>query len=369
MADPLSCLLLGARGGGGEEVFLADLIGDPPDGVTYRAVLDAHASAPGARAQAWAERAFNRLVHPWLWPLPGLRAYRVDDAYDVVHVHNLTHRIQGSVPVVMSLGGATYRHYLAAYLAYSDERIRTLYARASRLYPPLGITNEFVSWERLAAIVVFSHYAAGHLKAAGVPSERVHVVPPGFSDPGVGPGPPPSPFRVVLAGRDPERKGADLALEAQRRLRGRGLEVELTLVGDPAYPDWTREGVMGLAAVPRERLFAILARAHALVVPSRAEGFGFVAVEAMACGRAVLVSDTAALPEIVGTGGQVVRGSGADPWVEALEPLVRDPELAGVWGTRARARFEETFTRAHFKARLRAVYESARSARGTENPS
>jgi glycosyltransferase involved in cell wall biosynthesis len=52
--------------------------------------------------------------------------------------------------------------------------------------------------------------------------------------------------------------------------------------------------------VPRGRLEALYAEATAVVVPSRYEGFGLPALEAMVRGVPVVVADAGALPEVAG---------------------------------------------------------------------
>ncbi len=55
--------------------------------------------------------------------------------------------------------------------------------------------------------------------------------------------------------------------------------------------------------IPDEELVHLYNGALALVFPSLEEGFGLPAVEAMACGTPVLVSNTGSLPEVVGDAG------------------------------------------------------------------
>ena len=249
--------LLGARGGGGEEVFVRDLAASPPPAVEYTLALDHHESVPGARARTVLEVLFNRLVHPFLWPLPGLRAYDVAREMDLIHVHNYpTHlRLQGPRPVVYSVGGSGYPHYLETYLGWSDERVRARYRRARRIYTRLGIRSEIATPEWVDAIVVFSEYAADYLAGFSVPRAKIHVIPPGFDVPPPSPRSGEGPFTFLLVGRDPLRKGADLAVAATRSLRARGSDVRLRLVGDVEYPAWTGEGIEGHGPVARDALF------------------------------------------------------------------------------------------------------------------
>jgi glycosyltransferase involved in cell wall biosynthesis len=79
-----------------------------------------------------------------------------------------------------------------------------------------------------------------------------------------------------------------------------------------------------LGKVPRCLLVSLMASASAVVVPSRYEGYGLPALEAMACGVPVVIANAASLPEIAGPGAILV-----EPSSEALaEGICR--ALAGV---------------------------------------
>lgn len=343
-------------------MFVRDLAASPPPGVAYDLVMDPHASSSHAAAAPLREVLFNRLVHPFLWPLPGLRAYRVGRGVDVAHVHNFPTwlRLPVGVPVVYSVGGSGYPHYLETYLGWSAERIAARYRRARRVYRSLGIRSEVATPEGVDAVVVFSAFAADQLERWGVPPEKVRVIPPGFSIPRPPPpGPRRGPFTFLLVGRHPHRKGADLAVEAARTLVSRGVDARLVLVGDPAYPPMADGRVVeGWGPVPRERLFGDFFRAaDAVLVPSRAEGFGFAAVEAMGHGKPVVVARRDALPGIVGAEAGLTAAPGdARDLAEAMEALARDPDRAAALGAAGRARFEAVFHREEVNARWAELY-------------
>ena len=84
-----------------------------------------------------------------------------------------------------------------------------------------------------------------------------------------------------------------------------------------------RGHVIGLGYVPRDALPALYSGASAFVYPSRYEGFGLPVLEAMSCGSPVIVSASAALAELVGEAGVVLRTESVEELTRALERLLR----------------------------------------------
>jgi glycosyltransferase involved in cell wall biosynthesis len=351
-------------GGGGEEIFLRELIGDPPPGVAYDAVFGHHESIPGARARRLTEIAFNRLVQPSIWPIPGLRAYSADDRFDLVHVHVHPHhvRVPRGVPVVMSVSNSYY-HYIRDYLGWPEGKVDAIYRRAARLLPRLRVTNEFVSWKRLAGISVFSRFARDVLVARGVPGSLVAVIPPGFAAPRVVERSADSDeFTFLFAGRDPRRKGADLVIEAVRGMRGDGIRVRALRAGDESFAELQGEPGFEVAGpLARDVLLRdFYPRADAFVMPSRAEGFGFTLVEAMSHGLPVVSTTYGSIPEVVeeGVSGLLVPPGDGKAVERAMRSLAADPGAARAMGAAARERFERDFTRDRFLGRMREWYDS-----------
>ena len=184
---------------------------------------------------------------------------------------------------------------------------------------------------------------------------------------------PGAPVRVVVVGRLNLRKGQDVALEALRRLRAAGRDVRLQVVGS-AFPGYEgverglREQATRVAAEAvdfvgfRSPGWAAMAEADVVWVPSRLEPFGTVAVEAMAVGRPVVVSDVGGLVEIVTDGrtGWVVPPDDAGALARATAGLLDDPEGTREVVERARGSVEERFTLARYGPELREVLLSAR---------
>ena len=100
-----------------------------------------------------------------------------------------------------------------------------------------------------------------------------------------------------------------------------------------------------LGAVPHAEVERLLERASVLVAPCEREGFGLAAAEAMAFGRPVVAAAGGALLELVTDEetGLLVPPRDVTALREAVERLLRDPELRERLGRAARARARERF--------------------------
>jgi len=82
-----------------------------------------------------------------------------------------------------------------------------------------------------------------------------------------------------------------------------------------------------LDAVPNADLPALYNGASLLALPSFYEGFGLTALEAMACGTPVVISDRGALPEVVGEAGVQVDPDDPEGIAEGMAAVLCDPDL------------------------------------------
>ena len=143
---------------------------------------------------------------------------------------------------------------------------------------------------------------------------------------------------VLFVGSEHPRKNLGGVLRALRRLASdrRHADLRLVKVGDPGGGEapFRRRTLAALAElgldrrvvftgrVPDEELAAWYAGALCLVLPSHHEGFGLPALEAMACGCPVVVSDRGALAEVVGDAGLLVDPASDAELTEALDALL-----------------------------------------------
>ena len=159
-------------------------------------------------------------------------------------------------------------------------------------------------------------------------------------------------LRLLYVGQVAPHKGVHVLLGALARLGPESERLDVRIVGSAehqpqeALSDY-ETSLRGLAARTDARVTfepytsqAEVARiyrwADVVVIPSLAEPFGMVAVEAMASGVLVLAAAAGGLPEVVGDAGVLVPGS-EEAWVDAL----RTTDLA-----RARAAREPSLRRA-----------------------
>lgn len=131
----------------------------------------------------------------------------------------------------------------------------------------------------------------------------------------------------------------------ERRVRKRGLNSRVRFWGTVADPA------------------AFYAQIDALVVPSRYEGFGYVAAEAALASLPVIASDVSSLREIVlaGETGWLVPPGKPRALAEVLERVAGDPCEARARGVRARARALERFSPAPLLEALERFLERAAS--------
>ncbi|MGW4202119.1 glycosyltransferase [Streptomyces sp. NPDC004726] len=146
---------------------------------------------------------------------------------------------------------------------------------------------------------------------------------------------------VLCVGRLCRQKGQDLLLDAWPRVSAAVPEARLALVGDgPDRERLTRSAppaVLFAGATPDIRPW--LRAADLVVLPSRWEGMALAPLEAMACGRPVVVTDVSGARESLPPGHAdhgLVPPDDPDALAGALTALLADPGLRARLGREAR---------------------------------
>jgi glycosyltransferase involved in cell wall biosynthesis len=177
-------------------------------------------------------------------------------------------------------------------------------------------------------------------------------------------GAPRQPNRLLFVGRLNAQKGLGDVLEALASCRQ---PVELDIVGDG--PDRSKLGeratALGLAdrvrwhGELRQRDIVPLYRAAtAVVVPSRDEGLGLVAVEALLCETPVIAYRSGGLPDIIRDGetGWLVPPDDRPALASTVDRVIADPAEAALRARAGRARVLERFSPTAAARIYRALY-------------
>jgi glycosyltransferase involved in cell wall biosynthesis len=196
---------------------------------------------------------------------------------------------------------------------------------------------------RAALVLAASEFLAREARALG--AREVRIVPSAVAIP-ESVGDPEEPPHVLFAGRLSPEKGIEDFLAATE-----GLPRVVVGAGPIRVPE-------SVGVVPPEAMGACYERAAVVCVPSRREGYGMVAREAMAYGRAVVATPVGGLCDAIdheATGLLAVRGDLRD----AIERLLEDRELRERLGTAAREKARAEWSWEVAARVLVAAYEAA----------
>ena len=208
-------------------------------------------------------------------------------------------------------------------------------------------------------VVAISDHEAAQGRRIGISARRLRLIVSGVPDAA-----PAAPAvwrderrKVLFVGRLDRQKGADVLCQAvstaadQLAVRLVGAEVADGVA--LSYPP----NVERLGWLEQDRVARQVAAADVIAIPSRWEGFGLVAAEAMRASKPVVASCVGGLTELVSPGstGALVRPGDPDALRQAL--LAQSGEELVRMGTRGRLRYVERFTAARMNAELLALYQ------------
>lgn len=183
---------------------------------------------------------------------------------------------------------------------------------------------------------------------------------------------------LTVVGRLVPRKGQDIFLRALRLLLEEGLDVHGLLLGSvPSQPQYahiygafkddldrlTREPALAGRVTflgHRDDVKTVLAASDVIVMPSFAEPFPLVILEAFAAQRPVVASHTGGHPETIVNGqtGYLAPVGDDAAFASAIGRLVRDPRLRVELAQHAHEQVLSEFSEETLQTRLAAVYEA-----------
>ncbi len=175
---------------------------------------------------------------------------------------------------------------------------------------------------------------------------------------------------VLLASRMLWDKGVKEFVTAAEILRKRGVMARFILVGAPDHgnpasvPDeqlreWNEAGMVECWGM-RSDMIDVLAQSHVVCLPSAyGEGVPKVLLEAAACGRPIVTTDTPGCREAVrhGENGFLVPVRSTVELADALQCLIENPELRQRMGIRGREIAVNEFALENVIAETIALYE------------
>lgn len=250
---------------------------------------------------------------PWSVPLP-----KPPEWANVVHINTWLHPrfIPPRIPVVATM------HHVVHDPAFAPSRTAAQAAYHQFWIKPI----EAAVLRRAQLITAVSNYTANQTRAV-FGQHDVTVIPNGIDTDVFRPGPerpPHHPFRLLFVGNWSRRKGTDLLPHIMQTL---GPDFELWVTS--GLRDWRDKtplpaNIRFLGRVPTtEALVGVYQDADALMFPSRLEGFGLAALEALACGLPVVATHGSALPEVIrhGCTGYLCSQDDVDAFVGACRAL------------------------------------------------
>jgi len=238
----------------------------------------------------------------------------------------------GRTPTLLTL-----HTFWPEYRERADSLLRSHLRSATRV---TCVSQALLNWARDAEPVIEDRSACVHhgVVAAG-------TVPAALA------GDPPV---VLYVGRLAREKGVDRLLDAFGQVADRVPRAVLVVAGDGPERAalQARAAALGLSArvqfrgwVDPQAVDSLIGESTVVVLPSRSEAFGLVALEAAALARPVVAFAVGGLPEVIedGVTGRIVDSETPSALAEALVDLLRSPALAAGMGQAARDRVAARF--------------------------
>ncbi len=185
----------------------------------------------------------------------------------------------------------------------------------------------------------------------------------------------PDRFTVGWIGRMTAVKRTDDVLLALQRLRERGVDALLCMVGDGPDRDHVERRAKELGVVRhclflgyQEEVAQFYAAFDAVILPSSNEGTPVSAIEALAAGRPVVATRVGGVPDVIrdGVDGFLVEPGAVDELAERLALLAADPELSRRMGVEGRARVVPRYAVARLVDDVDRLYRALLHAAGLE---
>ena len=170
---------------------------------------------------------------------------------------------------------------------------------------------------------------------------------------------------VTVASSDVPLKGLDYLLEALSDLIKLYPDISLSIIGEQKKGGHTERLLKKLNLEKRVNFFSNLSQedlrktyceAEIAVIPSLYEGFGFAAIEAMACGVPLISTSGGALPEVIKDTGIIIPPKNSKEIYNSIDLLLSSPDMAKELSEKALKRVSSKFSWEKIAKKLEKVY-------------
>jgi glycosyltransferase involved in cell wall biosynthesis len=291
--------------------------------------------------------------------------------------------LKNKYDIVETVENYTYSS-LQSVIAKSFSKTRTVIMNWENIvFPPWRFPLRYIVNERCDAFRVPSLTAKRKLLREGVKDEKIHYIPAcvdtkrfnpyldkdlkkelGIEDKIV----------VLYVGRLVPQKGVNYLIKAFSKVLQENSHAILVIVGEGPIKNYLvnlvnelgiRDHVIFLKAVPYNRIHKIHAISDITVLPSIPtkswmEQFGYVLIEAMACGKPIVASRCGAIPEIVidNETGFLVEPGDVNELAGKISLLISDSKLREKMGYKGRIRVEREFSYEAVLPKIKELYYS-----------
>jgi glycosyltransferase involved in cell wall biosynthesis len=270
---------------------------------------------------------------------------------DVLHCASGTMPIRVSIPTVVTVHDVAWLKVQRHTRPYARYYFGSFALQRYRHASAIAVDSEFSRRELLDVLPY--------------PAERVHVVYPGVAKDFCTLERRPSGEQIVLVpGTVERRKNLEVLIRALRELT----DARIVSVGpSTAYRDECEHLANDLGVgdrlefrgyVERSELLDLYAACALVAVPSRYEGFGYAAAQALCAGTPVIVSDRSSLPEVVNGAAPIVSADDERDWIRAISEILSDRHAAQAQADVRRTAAITRFSWDSSAAAMQRIYEA-----------
>ena len=273
--------------------------------------------------------------------------------YDIIHLHST---YAGLLRIFWLRGAVVYCPHGWAFSREDGLLLTSVFGAIEKALVPLS-----------KAILCISEHERAVALQRGLKPDKLRVIKNGIDDifyernvPGLS-------INVAFIGRFDRQKGLDIFLGAVGSLFRE--DIKFKVVGDYIVSDGevqqetVRENVEMLGWIGAREIARLLSTIDAVVIPSRWEGFGLVAIEAMRAGCAVIASNRGALPELVSPDiGYIFDPGSPNGLLEVLSSVSKSDLIEK--GLKARQKYLEFFQATRMNREIELLYAEVADERG-----